>query len=182
MHKLLPVSELSAETGRSLYMSSAMYYEVNLLDDIFTTLRQYSSGEAEDNNEKSKPSSLHDALSLTATPTCLWFSNGKLKRIFHYNCLDLMNEVSAATWTASSPFQLLALSRYCRKANWPLLPPRLRAMAAGAAPCTRAKQNSTEIKINTLNLVCCGLRVLDHHSVFPHSIPLSLAHLIRSLW
>lgn len=162
------------------YVCRVLYYEMHLLDDISMILGQHSSGETGD-NENRKPSSPHDVFSLTATPTCLWFSNGKFKRIFHYNFIDLMNEVSVAIWTIGSPFQLLALSRCCMNANWPLLPPHLRAMAAGAAPCTRAKQNSTEVKINILDLFCCGLRVLDHHSVFPHSIPLSLAHVIRAL-
>lgn len=162
-------------------MSCVLYYEVYLLDDILMTLRQHSSCKAGENNENRKPNSLHDVFSLADTPTCLWFSNGKLKRIFHYNFIDLMNEVSAAIWTAGLPFQLLAFSGCCRNVNWPLLPPRLRAMAAGAARCTRATQNSTEIKINTLHLVCCELRVLDHLSVFPHNISLSLTHLIRVL-
>ena len=141
IHKL-HVWATSTETCRSLCRSCALYYEVHLLDDILMTLRQHSSGETGENNENRIPSSLHDVFSLTATPTCLWFSNGKLKRIFHYNFIDLMNEVSVAIWTVGSPFHLLALSRYCRNANWPLLPPHLRAMAARAAPCARAKQNS----------------------------------------
>jgi len=115
-----------------VYVCRVLYYEVHLLDDITLTLRQHSSGETGQNNENRKPSSLHDVFSLTATPTSLWFSNGKLKRIFHHNFIDLM-------WR-SGP-------RCCRNANWPLLPPHLRAMAAGAAPCTGAKQNSTEITI-----------------------------------
>ena len=143
------------------------------------TLKQHSSGETEKNNENRRPSPLRDVFSLTARPTSLWFSNGKLKGIFHYNFIDLMNEVSVAIWTVGSPFQLLALSRCCRNANWPLLPPHLRAMAAVVVPCTGAKQNSTEI--NIIQLVCRGLRVIDHHSVFPHCIPLSLARLIHAL-
>jgi hypothetical protein len=164
-----------------VYVCRVLYYEVHLLDDTLMPLRQHSSGETGENNENRKPISLHDVFSLTATPTCLWFSKGKLKRIFYCNFIDLTNEVSVAIWTGGSPFHLLALSRCCRKANWPLLPSHLRAMAAGAAPCTRAKQNSTEIKINILHLVCYGLRILDHHSVLPRCILLSLSRLICTL-
>ena len=105
-----------------------------MLDDILMTLRQHSSSGTGKHNENRKPSSLQNVFNLTSRPTSLWFSNGKLKRIFHYNFIDLMNEVSVAIWTVGSPFQLLALSRCCRNANWLLLPPHVRAMAAGAAP------------------------------------------------
>jgi len=100
-----------------VYVCRVLYYEVHLFDDILLTLRQHSSGETGQNNKNRKPISLHDVFSLTATSTSLWFSNGKLKRIFHYNFIDLVNEVSVAICTVGSPFQLLALSRCCSNAN-----------------------------------------------------------------
>ena len=99
-----------------VYACRVLYYQVHLSDDILMTLRQHSFDETGENNENRKPSPLH-VYSVIATPTCLRISNGNLKRIFRYNFIDLMNEVSVTIWTVGSPFQLLALSRCCRNVN-----------------------------------------------------------------